>query len=353
MLTTAVVLLVMAGALHGPLLRERLRSVPDADGLTGASPVVVFTTVVLGGFRGVIADALWLRTSYLQQEGRFLELVQLADWITKLEPRTTDIWAFHAWNLAYNVSVMIPVAEDRWRWVQQGIHLLQDDGIRYNPSDPRIYQELGWLFQHKLGGDSDRLHAYYKAQWAEYVATRVGQNGRADYEAMAAEPDYREWIRRDLGLEMERMRVVDALYGPLDWRVPQSHAVYWSYRGLQVAGPEGYLPCSRMIYQSMAELFMRGRLTRADDGSVTMESDHRLLPRVFKAYEDALVRYDDAGMRDAYANFLAAATLMLDRQGKQRLARRAFEKLHTWFPSQLTSNGYKAFIALRRWEQGS
>lgn len=87
---------------------------------------MAFTTVALGGFRGIIADMLWMRASELQNEGKFFELAQLADWITKLEPRFPTVWAFHAWNMAYNISVLFPDPEDRWRWVQQGIRLLRD-----------------------------------------------------------------------------------------------------------------------------------------------------------------------------------------------------------------------------------
>ncbi|MBL7077054.1 MAG: hypothetical protein ISS31_06255 [Kiritimatiellae bacterium] len=348
LLAAAVLLLMVAGMFHTPLLNARRQSLPGLAPLTDAPPVVVFTTVVLGGFRGVIADALWLRASYLQEDGRYLELVQLADWVTKLEPRTTDIWAFHAWNMAYNVSVMMPIAEDRWRWVQQGIRLLRDEGIRYNPSDPRIYHELGWIFQHKLGGDSDRLHAYYKKQWSAYVAARLGPKGRVNYDILAMEPGLRDRIRDELGLDVERMQIVDAIYGPLDWRVPQSHAVYWAYRGLEVAGNEGFLSCSRMIYQSMAELFLWGKMSWDDKGELVMEADKRLLPRVFRAYEETLSRYDDPALHDAYINFLAGAALVMAEQGDTRRSRRCFERLHERYPTSQTAKGYEAFIAAHR-----
>ncbi|NQU40554.1 MAG: hypothetical protein HQ523_11420 [Lentisphaerae bacterium] len=344
-LSAGVALLVLAGVFHKPLLKARMPSVSDQEGLSGAPPVVVFTTVVLGGFRGIIADALWLRASYLQDEGRFLELVQLADWITKLEPHTSDIWVFHAWNLAYNISVMMPLPEDRWRWVQQGLHLLRDEGVRYNPSDPRIYQELGWLFQHKLGGESDRLHAYYKIQWAHLVADQLGRNGRPDYDELSRDPARTLALHQALGLDPARMQVVDALYGPLDWRVPQSHAVYWAYRGLQVAGSDGYLPCSRMIYQSMAELFVKGRLTWGPGDTITMLADARLLPGVMRAYEDALSRYEGVGVRESYANFLVGATLMLHARGDSRRSRNCFDRLHGAYPTPQTADGYEAFIA--------
>lgn len=345
LLTTAVLLLVATGMFHAPLLEWRRTTSDGIETAPNAPPTVLFTTVVLGGFRGVIADGLWLRASYLQDEGRYLELVQLVDWITKLEPHNTDVWAFHAWNLAYNVSVMMPVAEDRWRWIEESIRLLRDKGVLYNPTDPRIYHELGWIFQHKLGGDSDRLHAYYKRELADSVARWFGPTGRADYDALAKDAARCEQIKRVLGLDIERMRIIDAVYGPLDWRVPQSHAIYWAYRGREVAGSEGGLDCSRMIYQSMAELFLWGKMKWTPAGELIMELDKRLLRGVFRAFEDALARYDEPSLDNAYANFLAGATRVLFEQGDQRRARRCFDRLHERYPSAATFEGFRTFIA--------
>ncbi len=112
------ILIAAAAWVNTPLLRGRYRmGLTAAEPIDNAPPIVVFSTVILGGFRGIIADVLWLRISYLQEQGRIFELVQLADWVTKLEPRNTEIWAFHAWNMAYNVSVMMQDDADRWRWV--------------------------------------------------------------------------------------------------------------------------------------------------------------------------------------------------------------------------------------------
>ncbi|HOG50947.1 MAG TPA: hypothetical protein PKY10_10170, partial [Lentisphaeria bacterium] len=93
----------------------------DTDPLENAPPLVAFTSVALGGFRGLVADWLWLRSSKMQDEGNYFEMVQLADWIVKLQPRFTGSHAFLAWNMAYNISVTFTSFEDRWRWVKRGI----------------------------------------------------------------------------------------------------------------------------------------------------------------------------------------------------------------------------------------
>ena len=126
--------------------RERL---PEA--YTGAAsdvpPAITFVMAGLGGFRGVVAEVLWFRASRLQEAGRYLELVQLAEWLTMLDPHASEAWVYNAWNLAYNVSVMMGRPEDRLRWVLNGIALLRDEGLRFNPRDARLYRELAWFYQ--------------------------------------------------------------------------------------------------------------------------------------------------------------------------------------------------------------
>ncbi|UKI31843.1 MAG: hypothetical protein L6W00_29730 [Lentisphaeria bacterium] len=40
--------------------------------IKNAPPMVVFTTVALGSFRGLVADLLWLRAGALQEKGKLL-----------------------------------------------------------------------------------------------------------------------------------------------------------------------------------------------------------------------------------------------------------------------------------------
>ena len=98
--------------------------------LENAPPVLAFTTVALGGFRGLIANALWIRANDLQEEDKYFEMVQLADWITKLQPHFTTVWVHQAWNMAYNISIKFNDMNDRWLWVLRGIELLRDRGLR-------------------------------------------------------------------------------------------------------------------------------------------------------------------------------------------------------------------------------
>jgi len=46
-----------------------------------------------------------MRATDLQDEDKFFEMAQLAEWITKLEPHFVHVWLVQAWNMAYNISV--------------------------------------------------------------------------------------------------------------------------------------------------------------------------------------------------------------------------------------------------------
>ena len=63
--------------------------------------------------------------------------------------------------------------EDRVRWVAHGIALLRDRGIPANPHNARLYRDLAWFFQHKIGGDDDSAHLAYKLVLATGMALRA------------------------------------------------------------------------------------------------------------------------------------------------------------------------------------
>lgn len=169
----------------------------------------------LGGFRSLAAEAIWFRADLLQEEGRYVELAQLASALTFLEPHTPEIWGYAAWNLAYNISVMMPTSEDRWRWVHAGLRLLRDEGLRLNPGDSDICREIAWLFQIKIGADVDSAAPLYREKWAAIVR---------DVEKRDA------W--HELSMEKPLMELAASMYNIRDWTKPHASAVYWALCGL-------------------------------------------------------------------------------------------------------------------------
>src|SRR5512145_3313266 len=203
---TMLVLLATAATVQRALNVQR-----GAVGLTrlapleNAPPVLAFTTVALGGFRGLIANALWIRANDLQLDDKYFEMVQLADWITKLQPTLVHVWLVQAWNMAYNISVKFSDYGDRWRWVQRGIELLRDDGLRYNPTEALIYRELAWFFQHKMGQNLDDAHMIYKQQWANEMAEVFGKLRKPNLDELADPQTDEQRERAKLLLEKYKM----------------------------------------------------------------------------------------------------------------------------------------------------
>jgi hypothetical protein len=140
----------------------------------GAPPIVALGTAI-GALRGIIVDYLWIKVNMMKEKGQFYEVMSDADLITKLQPRFPDVWAFHGHNMAYNISVLTNTREERWDWVQQGIDLVRNKGLRYNPNDVVLHKELAFWFAHKIDGVADDAHLYYKREFAKKWHLLLGE----------------------------------------------------------------------------------------------------------------------------------------------------------------------------------
>src|SRR6201986_2655228 len=84
LLILTAVLIAGAGVLQKSLNHDRdTLGLTHVEGLTNAPPVLAFTTVAIGGFRGLISNFLWTRANHLQEDDKFFEMVQLSEGITK------------------------------------------------------------------------------------------------------------------------------------------------------------------------------------------------------------------------------------------------------------------------------
>ncbi len=332
--------------------RERL-GLTRIDPLENAPPVLAFTTVALGGFRGLIANALWIRANDLQEEDKFFEMAQLADWITKLEPHFVQVWLVQAWNMAYNISVKFKDFDDRWRWVQRGIALLRDDGLRFNPNETLIYRELAWFFQHKMGANLDDANMRYKQEWLKEMS-KVFANKPPDLDELlnAQTDDARQrfqLLTNKYKMDPKFMKQVDERYGPLEWRLPESHAIYWAALGLEKARehptkikPEDLIQLRRAVYQSMQLSFQRGRLASNPFAkSFEFGPNLEIIPKVSAAYEQAMA--EDAPNRDhiekAHRNFLRDAVYFLYENNRLADSAQWYKYLGEKYPDKFLIDG--------------
>ena len=440
--------------------------------LENAPPSLAFATVAMGAFRGLVVDILWMRADKLKEEGQFFDAKQLAEWITTLQPRFAAVWEFHAWNMAYNISVAIPASqpEQRWRWVRNGYELLRDKGIPINPRALPLYRELARIFQHKLGGVSDDAHKYYKLQLAEAIGPLLGSednhlsaSDNAFFDALIAAPT--EWaqiiadpnvapfikalqevgepftgeqkllqnylalrgsnatrfpqaafdavdrfrgttalqrfdlfakayeLRHTWKLEPARMREVSREYGPidfadpnvhlpLDWRHPDSHAIYWALKGLSVAkeinDPEVQryeTNTQRIVAHSLQNLFRYGKimiLTRpaeviereiqaADPGVPILHNDIFLGPdlRMFDPYNKAILAiiagYEEdtttrESLENGHRNMLKNAVLSFYQAGLRGEATKIYNQLRQRYPHNEFRVSLEQYV-VHRWRE--
>jgi hypothetical protein len=313
------------------------------------------TTQVLGGFRGLIANALWIRATDLQQDGKYFELAQLADWIAKLEPHIVQVWIVQSWNMSFNISVKFSDYPDRWRWVQRGMELLRDEALRYNPEQPLLYAELAWLFQFKMGQNLDDGHFYYKSAWIREMMSLFGGE-RPNFDRLIAPqtPDETERARllhEKYKMDAAKMRAVDERYGPLDWRLPEAHAIYWASVGLERSKKDEDVRRLRSaIYQSMNLSFQRGRLVLSSNGPPRLLPNLAIVTKVNAAYEEQIVANPPniTSVQRGYRNFLRDVPYQFFILNRVREGEQWLHYARQKFPDAVPPNMSLAEFALAR-----
>jgi hypothetical protein len=359
LLLLAASLLFVSGQVQKSMNRDRVQlGLTIGEPLQNAPPMLAFTTVALGGFRGLISNMLWIRANDLQLDDKYFEAAQLADWITDLEPHFAQVWNFQAWNMAYNISVKFKENgpgdySDRWRWVQRGIELLRDNGLRYNPNEVSIYQNLAWFFQHKIGQNLDDGNLYYKAQWARAMTPFFGANG-TNFENMihpqtAEDRTNAMVLREKYKIDPVFAQKVDGQYGPLDWRLPEAHAIYWAALGLKMAKDhpdkikgDDLLSLRRVVYQSTLQGFHAGRMiSNPFTKDVELAPNLDLATRANEIYLESM-NADLANSNHiaaAHRNFLRDAVYFLYENNRMTEAAKWFKYLGDRYPDmQIVDN---------------
>jgi hypothetical protein len=470
----AIALLIIAGDKLDFINSQRMQMrLISNQPLENAPPSLAFATVAMGAFRGLVVDVLWLRADRLKEQGQFFDAKQLAEWITTLQPRFASVWQFHAWNMAYNISVAIPASQpdERYQWVKNGYELLRDEGITLNPKSIGLYHELARIFQHKMGSVSDDVHKYYKLQLALAMEPLIGPADNQHFNALAQAPTEFQQVTTDPNIVqiIAALRAVDKAFAddnrfvsnylslrqnpgrfdpkaintidlfrgtaalkmldifakayhlrntwkldpalmlrlnqtygpvdfddpnlnlPLDWRHPNTHAIYWAVRGLEIAGKEDFstaeINTDRIINHSLQNLFRNGRIFvydlppeklsqepiyipyRAgtfvkDDPStrptkeVFLRSDLRMFESVNKSWLTRIEKYADIGTFGSYEslkighrNFLRNALFSFYQAGHTPQAEKVYNQLRKLYPSDEANVPFIIFVKNRLREE--
>jgi hypothetical protein len=188
---------------------------------------------------------------------------------------------------------------------------------------------------------------HYKQQWANEMAQVFDKKAPNLDELIQPQTESQtnraRLLREKYKMDPQFMKEVDASYGPLEWRLPEAHAIYWAAYGLKVAAknPEkvkqdDLITLRRVIYQCMLMSFQRGRLilnpvAKALDFGPNLE----IIPKVSEAYEQA-ARQDEKN-RDhilrAHKNFLKDAVYFLYLHNRLSDAAKWYNYLGQQYPT--------------------
>jgi hypothetical protein len=185
----------------------------------------------------------------------------------------------------------------------------------------------------------------YKLRWAQKMQPVLG--GRPDFDALINPKTAQDKERVRILTEVYKMdpkliKEVDEEYGPLDWRLPDAHAIYWAELGREQSrgNPKDQETLRRSIYQSMQAAAIRGG---ALDRSVTNVTERNfmlwpnldLVGKVSATYEELLSEENretfQVNIQTAHKNFLKQAIYLLFEDNRRKEAAYWFNYLKTTY----------------------
>jgi len=173
-------------------------------------------------------------------------------------------------------------------------------------------------------------------------------------------------LRNIWKLEPVLMQELNKVYGPigwsepnkhlpLDWRHPNTHAIYWAIKGLQVAGKEGLniaeANTDRIVNHGLQDLFRNGKIFIYDvpsDSSessgmrkkIFMRSDLRMFESYNKSTLKIIEKYDAisvgtvSSMRSGHRNMLKNALFSFYMAGHKKQAQNLYNQLRRLYPRE-------------------
>jgi len=300
-----------------------------------------------------------------------------------------DYFLMYAWDVGYNLATNVASAADRWQLLQAAITKLRDEGLTDYPDDLMIHRELAWFFMQRLalrkpsaneaptradGLTPDPEQALYRHQWALRME-EVFPSGRLDSNNLtsttAAVKQRAQSLKQEFKLDPALVVEIDARYGPLDWRLPEAHGIYWAEHGLKAASrnPDAVEQADveslrQLIQQCLALSFLHGRLLSPPSAAdMQLGPNLEVVPKLNALYQEQLKRADTR-MREHIAvghrNFLLKAVLALHKHGREAEAKEWFALLAKTYPNTTalpgeadTAPGTMSYHRFLRVTQGS
>jgi hypothetical protein len=126
---------------------------------------------VLGGFRSVIADLLFIDAHAAWERTDWTNLLLRLRQATELQPHAIMFWDIAGWHMAWNASIAAQNDESRsptarQRASREYIELGRDflsRGVANNPNKPQLYEALARLYRDRLHDHAQAADNFYKA----------------------------------------------------------------------------------------------------------------------------------------------------------------------------------------------
>ena len=136
-------------------------------------------------------------------------------------------------------------------------------------------------------------------------------------------------------LDPSKILELDKKYGKMDWRVPESQAIYWATLGIEKTAGKRDLRCARLITQSLQAAFRGGRMLTMDDKKleyVQIVPNLALADSAYETYIETQMSYDkesgdNSSFRSARINYLKDAIPLIYTHGNITKAEEFFRKL--------------------------
>ncbi|MBU4377221.1 MAG: tetratricopeptide repeat protein [Candidatus Omnitrophica bacterium] len=154
------------------------------------------TNFVIGGFRGLAVDLLWLKLDELWHEGKWFDIIPILRSITWMQPHFLEAWELGAWHLAYNCYAYAESAgiAEKDMYIDEGIRFLKE-GIARNRNVYDLWFNLGWIYYHKLKNYEEGIRHFRAAiryKHPSYIDRLIAHAYRKEGDI---ESEYKEWQR--------------------------------------------------------------------------------------------------------------------------------------------------------------
>ncbi len=152
------------------------------------------TNFIIGGFRGIAVDIIWIKIDDMWHHGKWFEIIPLLRATTWLQPHFLEAWELGAWHMAYNLYVYAEGMPDREKYIDEGIRFLKE-GLARNRNVYDLWFNLGWIYYHKLK-DYDEGIRYFRGairyKHPSYIDRLIAHGYRKKGDI---EREYGEWQR--------------------------------------------------------------------------------------------------------------------------------------------------------------